>query len=309
MVNYSTSAAMDGVNPGVDQGWRLLDAMPLGLLVVGHDGDARLINEQAARLLGLSATEVVGRDWPRRVQISDMATGERLSDLPLAQDASHPAGPARYRVVRPDGSQGVVEVSRTQRSPQWPASWGAAFWLRDCTEDVEQLLRLRRLADRDDLTNLVNRREFERRLANAFERTRRDGSRHVLIFMDLDRFKQINDRFGHPAGDAALRQVAETLRGTVRERDTLGRLGGDEFGLLMEHCDLEEGRRAAGEMKRRLCGQRFRWGTESQMLGISVGLAAVDQRCADLDTVWQQADAACYRAKRAPGRYGFVAVA
>ena len=299
MVQPSASAAGGGV-VSADQCWRLLQSAPLGLLVVGRDGGARLINREGARLLGVRAAEVVGRRWRQPPEIADAATGERFDGLPAG--AGRDRAPARYRIVAPDGSQRVIEVSRAEPSTGWPASWETVLWLRDCTDDDAQLRRLSRLAARDDLTNLVNRREFERRLANALDGAKRDGSRHVLMFMDLDRFKQINDRFGHPAGDAVLRQVAETLRRTVRERDTLGRLGGDEFGLLMERCDLDEGRRAAAMLQRRLSGRRWRWDGQALTLGISIGLAAVDADCADIETAWQQADAACYRAKRALAR-------
>jgi diguanylate cyclase (GGDEF)-like protein len=282
-----------------DQVRQLLAMLPLGLLVIARDGILRVVNEQSAQLLGVDAEDLVGRHWRDCFQLWDIETGAPFDCLPprTARPQDSLTDQVRLRLVRPDGSHCIVELSRADPLPELPPSWDTVLWLRDCTEDHEELRRLRRLAAEDHLTNLVNRREFERRLAKAIERTRREGTRHVLMFMDLDRFKAVNDRFGHPAGDEVLKHVAETLRLTVRERDTLGRLGGDEFGLLMEHCELEEGRRAAEALRRRLRKLPIRWGGERLNLGISIGIVAIDGDSADLDGVWRQADAACYRAK------------
>lgn len=217
----------------VDQAQRLLGAIPLGLLVIGRDGAVRLINDRAAVLLGVDSTQVDARHWRDWLEPVEAGIADDPDGTPggLAQGGE---SLGRYHVVLPDGGRRVVEISRTERLSQWPQSWAAVLWLRDCTREHAQLQCLQHLSRRDHLTNLVNRREFESRLGNALERARRDGSRHALLFMDLYRFKQINDRFGHRAGDLVLKQVAEVLRSSVRARDTLGRLGGDEFGLLME---------------------------------------------------------------------------
>lgn len=282
----------------MEDAWRLLQTLPLGFMVVGRDGVVRIVNQHAAVLLGAAVAEIAGQHWSKQMQLCDAETGCSLVDLLGAAGAGDSAATGRhYFLTRPDGTDCVLQISRIGRMPDWPNGWETVLWLRECTLAYKQIRQLRCLCAHDHLTNLVNRREFEHRLSNALERARRDGSRHVLLFMDLDRFKRINDTYGHPAGDAVLKQVAEALRSTVRERDTLGRLGGDEFGLLMEQCDLDEGRRVAEQLQRRLRRQKFYWQEASLSLGISIGCAGIN-RGSDLETVWKHADAACYRAKR-----------
>jgi diguanylate cyclase (GGDEF)-like protein len=305
--NLSDSAANVRVlDPPVsaEQAVRLLQALPVGLVVLDGDGAVRLVDERAAELIGLDGpgrvnAGLTGRHWTEALRLSDPESGNAVEQLSLLGAPVGADDPARcFQLARADGSHRIVEIDRVGHAPGWPAGWHTVLWLRDCSGIFRRLRALQRLSARDHLTNLVNRREFEQRLANALERTRRDGTRHVLLFMDLDRFKLVNDRFGHMAGDAVLKQVAETLRATVRERDTLGRLGGDEFGLLMEACDVEEGGRAATALRQRLRARPFRWQGHELDLDISVGLIGLGPGCTELARVWDQADAACYRDKR-----------
>lgn len=317
MTNRSAKMPVQGPNPSgiapdpdpadppvsAEQAVRLLKALPVGLVVLDRDGVVRLADERAGELLGFGDmdkvnTKLVGRHWTRALPLSDPESGECVLSLALLGVPRPDGTPHCFRLKRMGGAVRIVEIDRVRRAPGWPSSWHEVLWLRDCSGTFRRLRALQRLSASDHLTNLVNRREFEQRLSKALERTRRDGIRHVLLFMDLDRFKQVNDRFGHAAGDAVLKEVAETLRATVRERDTLGRLGGDEFGLLMEACDVEEGGRAADALRRRLRGRRFRWQGQALDLDISIGLIGLEPGCTDLSSVWREADAACYRDKR-----------
>jgi diguanylate cyclase (GGDEF)-like protein/PAS domain S-box-containing protein len=279
------SFAIDG-----EQARDLVLNLPEALIVLDGHGSVRGLNREAERVLAVSASDAVSHHWSQVMTLHEEA-GEvrRLASLRDLPDNAAEDGVGRHYVLtRRDGSQRVVQVACVD---------GAALLLRDCTVGYQRLRQLERECTLDHLTNLVNRREFERRLETLLWRAREDGSRHVLMFMDLDRFKRVNDAFGHPAGDALLRQVAEALRGSVRERDTLARLGGDEFGLLMEHCLPAEGLRAANTLRLLLRRRRFEWNGERLSFGISVGLAAVNERSISVDTLWAEADAACYRAK------------
>jgi two-component system CheB/CheR fusion protein len=116
--------------------------------------------------------------------------------------------------------------------------------------------------------------------------------------MDLDRFKDINDTFGHVAGDQVLAQLANCLRAAVRERDTLARLGGDEFVLLMEHCSIQEAGRIARTLHDTVSQHSFTFAGQNFMLGISIGVVKIDGHSKDIIDVVSAADAACYLAKR-----------
>ena len=112
----------------------------------------------------------------------------------------------------------------------------------DVTESRGLTRQISYQAAHDALTGLVNRREFERRLQEAIESARLGDGSHVLCYLDLDRFKAINDTSGHQAGDSLLRDIAKLVRGGVRDSDTVGRLGGDEFGMLLVGCPLDKAR-------------------------------------------------------------------
>ena len=156
-------------------------------------------------------------------------------------------------------------------------------------------------AAHDDLTGLVNRREFESRQSQAIESARVGKAEHVLSYLDLDQFKQVNDSAGHAAGDALLSGLATMLRDRVRGRDTLARLGGDEFGLLLEHCGMAQAERIVGTLVRAVQEFSFDWEGQSFSVGFSAGLVAIDDSVADVSEALRRADAACYAAKARGG--------
>lgn len=174
---------------------------------------------------------------------------------------------------------------------------GAVVVVRDMTEEVAQIEHLNHLARHDSLTGLINRREFEERLARILGSARLDGSEHVMCYLDLDRFKIINDRSGHLAGDELLRQVTGLLAQHIRKRDTLARLGGDEFGVLMEHCNLSEGKRVAENLREAVDGFRFHWEGSTHRVGVSIGVLTISADAGEIEDVLKAADAACYVAK------------
>jgi len=154
--------------------------------------------------------------------------------------------------------------------------------------------RLEQLATHDPLTNVLNARAFARELAQELGRNRRYGRPLALIYLDLDDFKKVNDAHGHATGDAVLRLVADAMRGAVRSADVVGRLGGDEFGVLMPETDATV---AHGAASRLVAGIRtvFR-GTPS--VTASIGVVAVSGTEAGTDELLRKADQAMYEAKR-----------
>lgn len=153
-------------------------------------------------------------------------------------------------------------------------------------------------AENDVLTPAQNRRGF----VNALNRTMAYCTRYdapaVLIYLDLDGFKAVNDRLGHAAGDAALVRVAELLLENVRETDAVGRLGGDEFGLLMLNAGLDEGRDKAKRLAESLDADGFEWSGEKIALGGSFGVRAWAGQ-AEAEIWLAEADAAMWVRKRA----------
>lgn len=155
------------------------------------------------------------------------------------------------------------------------------------------------LASHDDLTGLMNRPQFERRLADLLEATRKDRSTHGLMFLDLDQFKIVNDTCGHQAGDELLRQLGELLRTALRGSDTLSRLGGDEFGVLVYHCPPQRTAAIADKLLQVVSEFRFVWNQRSFEIGVSIGVVAVHEGSESVAALMSAADLACYSAKDA----------
>ena len=152
-------------------------------------------------------------------------------------------------------------------------------------------------ANHDALTGLVNRREFERRAARLLDSVNKDNQEHALCYMDLDQFKVVNDNCGHAAGDEMLRQLSAVLQQVVRKRDTLARMGGDEFSVLMEHCTLEQAHRVATKLHQVIQDYLFSWQDQSFRVGVSIGLVAITRATPTVGDLLKEADVACYMAK------------
>ena len=152
-------------------------------------------------------------------------------------------------------------------------------------------------ASHDALTGLINRREFEHRVDRAIAHARVQTATHALLYLDLDQFKVVNDTCGHAAGDELLQQLAQILLSSVRYRDTLGRLGGDEFGMLLENCPLDKAVEIANKLLSAIDDFKFTWAGNTFTLGISIGVVPIDRSTTDIASTMSAADSACYIAK------------
>jgi len=161
--------------------------------------------------------------------------------------------------------------------------------LMDVTEAHELSNQLSYQATYDDLTGLVNRREFEDRLQEVIELAQERRSDNVLCYLDLDQFKVINDTCGHMAGDELLRQLAQELYRCVRRDDTLARLGGDEFAILLENCSIENAERAANNVRQMVQNFRFVWNENVFTVGVSIGLTLISQDGESISEVLRRA--------------------
>lgn len=152
-------------------------------------------------------------------------------------------------------------------------------------------------ASHDKLTGLMNRPQFECRLAALLESARSDGSAHGLMFLDLDQFKVVNDTCGHQAGDELLRQLGERFRASLRASDTLARLGGDEFGVVVHHCDQVQAMEIADKLLKITSEFRFSWDRRIFEIGVSIGLVILSKDSESVAALMSAADLACYGAK------------
>ena len=153
-------------------------------------------------------------------------------------------------------------------------------------------------ASHDPLTGLFNRREFERRLDELLVDAKRNDSQHVMLYMDLDQFKIINDTHGHVAGDMMLQKLCEVLQNQLRARWTiLARLGGDEFGLLLPSCSEEQGMQIAETLRDSVQKFIFEWQGEMFSISMSIGVVVISQQSETSAQIFSAADRSCYAAK------------
>lgn len=202
-------------------------------------------------------------------------------------------------LVARDGARLDIEATASPVLKKNGELLGAVLVFQDVTRSRTLQKELAQLATHDALTGLRNRSAFEQTLSDYCAAAHLDGSRHSLCFVDLDRFKIINDTAGHAAGDALLREIGRLIRGEMRRNDIVARLGGDEFGILLVDCDMEEARLIAERLIERIGRVRFSWGGRVYEVGASVGIARVDAEIPLAADVMSRADVACYAAKAA----------
>jgi diguanylate cyclase (GGDEF)-like protein len=167
----------------------------------------------------------------------------------------------------------------------------------DVSKERAMAKDLRHQARHDALTGLFNRREFEHRLMHLLTTAREDNKQHVLLYLDLDQFKVVNDTCGHMAGDELLKQLSKTLSKCIRDSDTVSRLGGDEFGILLEACPLENALHTADQLRDAIKKLRFEWEGNIFEVGASIGLVMITAESQSSAALLSAADMACYAAK------------
>jgi diguanylate cyclase (GGDEF)-like protein len=206
-------------------------------------------------------------------------------------------------VARTADSTAFLGLSEADLTPQVQAALAQLFTeieelRKEVTRMKAHLAEAEALADEDVLTPLANRRAFMRELTRTIAFAQRYGGPAALIYFDLDGFKQVNDRFGHAAGDEALKSVAQRLLAHVRESDIVGRLGGDEFGVILNQADEPTALAKAAQLAAAIEGEPVACGDYMAPLHVTWGVRAVTES-ATAESLLSEADAAMYASKRA----------
>ena len=284
-----------------------LRAISNGVITTGLDGRVDSMNTAAERLTGWSERQAFGVPLDEVLRLRAEPAAEASEPAPAAgcdpvlrcmRENRTVTSAAPAVLHSRSGGRHTIEYAATPLQLPDNRSGGAVLVLNDVTESRGLLKNLSYQASHDVLTGLVNRREFGARLQRALDRTGQPGaSNSALLYLDLDQFKIVNDTCGHGAGDDLLRQLSVAYGAHVRERDTLARIGGDEFALIVEHCTVQEARVVADKLLETT--RNFRYICKNQVfrLGVSIGLTPLDGSTTTMEEALRQADHACYIAK------------
>lgn len=280
-----------------------LESLSEAVITTDREGVIDYLNPRAEGLLERPAGEVIGRPLDAVLHMVDDETGLPVP-VPLRQSLEHDR-PVKIKgelcLIAATGRRHPVNGSVAPMRDSAGAVRGGVLLLQDVGRSREMSHLLAYQASHDDLTGLVNRREFERQVQQAIDSVHEQGRRHVLCYLDLDQFRVINDTCGHLAGDALLKKLAEALRRHVRDTDVLARLGGDEFGLLFRNCEAEDAVARAEELRETVRRFRFGWEEKTFEVAVSMGMVPLTREHHSMTEVMSLADSACYVAKERGG--------
>jgi diguanylate cyclase (GGDEF)-like protein/PAS domain S-box-containing protein len=270
---------------------------PVGLFETDPAGLLVYANARSAEMLGLDPEALLGQFW------TALFTGIAAAVDSTAQgwQASATAGVrfgAEFAVDQGGQTNAWMRLESTPLNSDSGLVQGHIFTLVDVTELHEQARRSELRANHDALTGLANRALFEKRLRYALTLTREEGASVAVLFIDLDRFKSVNDLYGHHAGDVALKTAATRIRRSVRADDLVARVGGDEFAVLLMGLEAADTAQRLAKKVEHAVGLPIQIGNGHVRIGASVGFSLVPPEGTDVHSLLQKADAEMYRVKR-----------
>lgn len=267
--------------------WTSFVHAPMGLALLSREGRFVEVNEALCGILGNSREQLLGQSLETVIPPED-------TDPPLPQSGDEPVELER-RLQRADNGERWCRLG----VQPLPAGQDADFIVvvEDISEAKQRTEELSWRATHDALTGLFNRSHFQSLLAQALGDCRDRNSEHVLGFIDLDEFKQVNDTCGHAAGDALLQELASRMPRHLRAADVMARLGGDEFVFLLRNCPRDKGEMRAERLRRSVAEYTFEWEGHTFDVSTSIGLIVLDGTINDAREALDAADHACYRAK------------
>jgi diguanylate cyclase (GGDEF)-like protein/PAS domain S-box-containing protein len=274
----------------------------IGDAVITTDAEGRIeyLNPVAEDLTGWATREVYGKALSDVFSILNEATREPVENpVSRALREGHVIAVADHAVLlNRRGQEIAIQDSAAPIRDRTGKIIGAVMVFHDVSKERRLRRALAYQASHDALTGLINRREFENRLNEALLTARSDEhTTHVLLYLDLDQFKLVNDTCGHQAGDRLLKQITGILQTRIRTSDTIARLGGDEFGILLQDCDLERAAKIADSLRQAIRDYRFEWQNGAMVVGVSIGIVEINSASESITSAMSAADVACYAAK------------
>lgn len=278
-----------------------LESIGEGVITTDNHCVIDFMNEAAEYLIGVNRSAAIGKQLLDLIALVDEVDRTSLGDpVQKCLTERHHINLGRRALLLGKQSQREFSTELTAspiRGPDDQVS-GCVIVFHDVSELRGLAREMTYQASHDALTGLVNRTEFERRLEAALKSARGDGVGHVVSYLDLDRFKTVNDTCGHIAGDNLLREIAGLLKQRLRDSDTVARVGGDEFAMLLAGCPLDKARQIADDVCHALADYAFAWQDQTFDIGVSIGLVEVGKDSGSAESVLSAADSACYVAKQ-----------
>jgi diguanylate cyclase (GGDEF)-like protein/PAS domain S-box-containing protein len=278
-----------------------LESIGEGVITTDTTGIIDYMNEAAEQLSGSSRSLGIGKRLLDLIALVDESDRESLGDpvqTCLNERKRISLGRRALLLSKQGGRECSVELTASPIRGAEGTVAGCVIIFHDVTEIRGLTRQMSYQASHDALTGLVNRADFERQLEAALKSARSADVGHVVCYLDLDRFKAVNDTSGHLAGDNLLREIASLLKEKVRDSDTVARLGGDEFALLLVGCPLDKGQQIADDVCRAVGDYRFVWHDQIFDIGVSIGLVEIGHESGSAENVLGAADSACYVAKQ-----------
>ncbi|MBH8910587.1 diguanylate cyclase [Pseudomonas aeruginosa] len=278
----------------------ILQSMRDGYFEMDVDGVILTVNPALCQLLGQTRETLIGHPYYELLGEDDLARARQ----PFQRAMQSGAGKTfAIPLQRADGSLGYFEATVSLIHDLQGELRGYRGIVRDVSDQIAYQQQLLEMAYRDPLTGLGNRKAFDEQLGQALLRAGSGGSELALLYLDLDRFKEVNDRFGHDIGDALLRTVAERVRSTLRQPDKAYRLGGDEFAVLLEDSQENNPQRLAERLLAALVQPIALNGERIDFVTPSIGIALYPRHAGDAEGLIRAADSAMYEAKRQRNHY------
>jgi len=260
-------------------------------IIQNQDGAILEVNDAACNMYGYSRDELLG------LKNTDMSA-EPEETRAKTQATAPPDKVVKIQLRwhrKKDGTVFPVEI--TARFIQWKGHSVHIAAIRDITERRAAEQELERLAITDPLTGLLNRRQFFSESLELFRRALHQPYELSILMIDLDHFKEVNDRYGHATGDATLQQVAHRLHENVRPTDVVGRYGGEEFAIILPRTNMYETHQIADRLISIIADEPVRVEDDTVSITISMGIAGLSENVKSLDDLLQRADQALYTAK------------
>ncbi|MEI9537240.1 diguanylate cyclase [Enterobacter cancerogenus] len=273
-----------------------LDSIGEAVLCTDVDMNVTFMNPVAEKMSGWPQSEAIGQPILNVLHITFGEKGPLMENI-------HSGDMSRSDIEQDvvlncrNGGSFDIHYSITPLSTLDGQAIGSVLVIQDVTESRKMLRQLSYSASHDALTHLANRVSFETHLKRLIQTVQETRQRHALIFIDLDRFKAVNDTAGHAAGDALLRELSSLMLTMLRSSDVLARLGGDEFGLLLPDCNIESARYITGRLIHAINNYHFMWEGRLHRIGASAGITLIDETNHQAAEVMSQADIACYASK------------